>query len=729
MKKTPGSTGSVTLPAEAGCEDIVRKLCAAWGADFIRDSDGTELSPELLAMGFKIYSTICLVRADQKWPREHMDQLPQKFLMSDPVTATSSTVTIDPMAGFFREKYVIDTKHDAKEWWEVIDRTTGSVVPASQWSFDPADGRVTIAGADPWHVYTVNFLVFQIWDTTSMYNHLTNKWDRPHVISVDPYHPETWDHLMSHFDRWLAEHPQTRLVRLTTLAYHFAVDSDQDAVDKFRDWLGYQDTVSVAALLDFEKEFGYRLRSEDFVDEGFYNATNRVPSKRFLDWMAFIHRFVLKFGRALCDKAHAAGRTTGMFWGDHWIGTEPYADDFDEMGIDVHIGACEDGVALRRIADTPGKHVREVRLYPYFFPDVFRPGGDPLTESRNNWTKIRRALVRNPIDRIGYGGYLSLAAKFPSFVRHVSDLCEEFRTVKEKSGGRRAWTQPVKVGVLSAWGKLRSWLPMHDPAQKFMVMRADAFWVAGSNLLECLSGLPVEVCFLSCPDVAMGGVPADVDVLINDGAAGTSWSGGLWWADPCLAEAVRSFVAKGGGFIGCRGPTAHQKQGHFFQLFDVLGVERETGQSLQACRPPCGTLDEHFITDDAFTQWDFGSPESWVYACDRETQLLRQRENHVMLAARQFHRGRSVYIAGLPFNLENSRLLHRAILWAARKERLLRRWFCENLNTEVAAYPRSKSFAVLNNSGRSQTTRVWDGHGRARRVTLNPRECRWFGMR
>ena len=316
---TVKTKGSITLPAEVGEEGMVVELARKWGADAIRDSDGTELSQEMLDLGLEVYSTTCLVRAEQTYPRRHMDQLPQKFLMSDPVTATAKSLVIDPMSGFYREKYVIDLKHPAKKYWEVIDRTTGEVVPVSKWKLDARTGTVAITGTVPFHVYTVNFLVFQIWDTTSMYNHLTNNWDKPHVISVDPYHKECWNHLMAYYDKYLENHPQTDVVRLTTLAYHFAVDSDQDSVDKFRDWTGYQDTISVLALEDFAKEHGYRLRGEDFVDEGYYNAACRVPGERYLAWMRFIHKFVVRFGKALVDQAHKAGTTTAMCWGDNYF--------------------------------------------------------------------------------------------------------------------------------------------------------------------------------------------------------------------------------------------------------------------------------------------------------------------------------------------------------------------------------------------------------------------------
>lgn len=726
VRATAPGIGSVTLPAEVGEEKMVVELAEKWGADAIRDSDGTELSQDMLDMGLEVYSTTCLVRAEQTYPRRHRDHLPQKFLMSDPVTATSRRLVIDPMRGFYREKYVIDTKHSAKRYWEVIDRTTGEVVAPSKWRFNPRTGKVTLDRIAPFHVYTVNFLVFQIWDTTSMYNHLTNNWTKPHVISVDPYHKQCWDHLMAFYDTYLENHPQTDVVRLTTLAYHFSVDSDQDAVDKFRDWTGYQDTVSVPALEDFAREHGYRLRSEDFVDQGYYNAACRVPSKAYLDWMSFIHRFVVRFGKALADKAHKAGKRTAIFWGDHWIGVEPYQPDFLKMGIDIHVGAAEDGVALRRISDTPGGLVKELRLYPYFFPDVFREGGDPLSESIGNWIKIRRALMRKPVDRIGYGGYLSLALKFPEFVEHVAGLCREFRTFQANAGGGESLKKPVKVAVLNCWGTWKAWINSFGAPQKFLVKRPDVIQVAGTNLLECLSGLPVEVEFIRFADVEKNGVPVDVDVIVNDGDAGTAWSGGCWWANADVAAAVRRFVQRGGGFIGCRGPTAHLHQGRYFQLADLMGVDREVGPTLQSAPAPMRLVDRHFITDDDLGTLDLGSSESFVFLADRETEVLAANGLHVLLAARSFGRGRSVFFAGLPYSLENSRLLLRAILWAAGQEAALDRWHCVNPRTDCAYYPKTQRLVVVNNTARPETTALFDGVGRRRRIALKPYESRWF---
>ena len=723
--KTPA--GRVTLPAEAGQEATVIELARRWGADAIRDSDGTRLSPELLALDYPVYSTICLVRADQEYPRTHPDQLPQKFLMSRAVTAAADTVEIDPMETYYRQKYTLDLVHDPKQWWQVIDRTTGEEVPPGQWSVCRESGRVRIEGIVPWHAYTVNFLVFQIWDTTSMYNHIQNNWTTPPVISVDPYHPETRAHLMGYFDRWLADHGDTRVVRLTTLAYHFCVDSDQDARDKFRDWTGYQDTVSIPALEAFARRFGYRLTAEDFVDQGYYNATYRVPSRRYLDWMGFIQEFTTGFGKALADKVHAAGKRAAIFWGDHWIGAEFYHPSFQRMGIDINIGACEDGVALRRLADTPGPQEKEIRLYPYFFPDVFHDGGEPTRESRDNWMKIRRALLRMPVDRIGYGGYLSLAARFPDFVEHVEQLCAEFREIRDHTQGERSLRLPVKAAVVNSWGWLRAWINYTNPHQKFLVKRPDVTVIAGSNMLECLAGLPVEVSFLSFDEIRCGGVPGDVDVLINAGTGGTAWSGGAEWADPAVVEPVRAWLAGGGGLVGITDPSGHLHQGRYFQLEDVLGVQKEVGQSCMAAARPLRLAESHFLTAEPLPGMALGDGLSFVYPASDQAQILSVSDGgHVLLSANESGGGRAVYLASLPYNLDNARLLLRALVWAARREAAMRAWVCDNPHTDCAVYPKAGLVAVVNHTGEAQHTVFFDGAGTRLAIDLAPHELRWL---
>lgn len=719
------------MPTEAGKDDLVRELAIRWGADAIRDSDGTELSESLLELGLDTYSTVLLTRADQAFAKANPQFLIRKFFPSEKVTAVDSTVELDLMSAYDVRKYQIDTHNDPKAYWQVFNRSSGEEIPTDQWEFDPASGKVTVKNITPWHQYSVNFLVTQIWDSTSMHNHITNNWTCDPIMSVDPAHPACRQHLLAWFDRWLETHPKTKVVRLTTLCYHFPIDSAADGHTSYFDGQGYADTVSIPALESFEKKYGYRLCSEDFVDGGYFiGNSHRVATPRQRDWMEHIHRFVVEFGRDLTDRIHAAGKESAIFWGDHWIGMEPYLPDFQEMGIDRHINACEGGVVLRRCGEAPGNQSKELRFYPYLFPDTFNhDGGQPLRDSQLFWANIRRALVRVPVDRIGYGGYLSLASEFPEFIDHVEQITREFRTLLSVSQSTRSYRAPVKVGILTAWGSQRAWIPFEGKDQRFPISYSDnMFLLARSYLMECLAGLPVDVAFLSCEDVARDGVPAEINVLINDGDAGTSHSGGSYWDQPELAAKIRAFVHQGGGFIGVREPSASPAKNGTFQLADILGVDQVTGESANI-RPVASweANPDHFILANPAIQPSFGTERSYIAPVSTDTQVLATGPGgHVLAAARECGKGRSLYFAGLPATATNPALLMRALAWAANRTEVLDLWHSTNPHTECAWFPDVSKLIVLNNSAEPQTTEIRCDHGEILNVTLSPYECRWF---
>lgn len=62
--------GGFTLPGESGYEKLTLEMAEKWGADVIRDSDGTELSPEIINAGYGIYSTICIIRDHNEWAKQ-----------------------------------------------------------------------------------------------------------------------------------------------------------------------------------------------------------------------------------------------------------------------------------------------------------------------------------------------------------------------------------------------------------------------------------------------------------------------------------------------------------------------------------------------------------------------------------------------------------------------------------------------------------------------------------
>ena len=228
-----------------------------------------------------------------------------------------------------------------------------------------------------------------------MYNHLTNGWKGEHLMVMDPRHEETRKAMIRFLDKWLASHPAVDWVRLTSLAYCFPIISNEENKPKIQDWAAYLDCTSVKALDEFEKQKGYRLPPEVLVDSGYYNSLDRIPSKEYLDWMDFVHKFVVGFGKECVASIHKSGKKAIMFYCDHWIGTEPYSPSFKEMGMDGIVGPCMSGGELRRITGVEGNLIKEVRLYPYFFPlnlknePSFAEGGNPVRECVEYWMNVK----------------------------------------------------------------------------------------------------------------------------------------------------------------------------------------------------------------------------------------------------------------------------------------------------------------------------------------------------
>lgn len=717
MSKTKGR---VTLPSESNFLNETKEMLDRWGADALRDSDGTKLDAATKALDAKIYTTYFVARGHNEFAQEHMDECQQMLLISKHNVATEDTVTIDFLDGYYREQVVADYVHDPKKWWEVIDRTTGEVVPVSCWEVDQEKDLVTIKDAAPFHEYTVSFFVYAIWDPTQMYNHITNNWgDKPHDIPFDVRQANSGAFAKDYLKQWLIDNPDTDVVRFTTFFYHFTLVFNDQAKEKFVDWFGYGATVSIKALEEFEQEYGYALRPEDIVDNGYYNSTFRVPTRAYRDYMDFIQRFVAKKAKELVEITHEAGREAMMFLGDNWIGTEPYGPYFEDIGLDAVVGSVGGGATLRLISDIPGVKYTEGRFLPYFFPDTFYEGNDPCIEAIDNWLSARRALMRNPVDRIGYGGYLSLAYKFPKFVDYIEKVTDEFRLIYDNVKGKKAYCG-LKVGILNSWGKIRSWQP-------YMV--AHALWYKQTysyfGILESLSGAAVDVQFLSFDEIRENGVPSDIDVIINAGDAGTAFSGGEEWLDEKLVTTIRQWVYNGGGFVGVGDPTAVHHGGRFFQLADILGVDKELGFTLSTDKYFKTALDSHFITEDRNLDFDFGESKHDIYALSAATEIIEYSNNEVHMAANAYGKGRGVYISGLPYSYENTRLLMRAMFYAASKEDRYHIWYADNLNCEVNAYPESGKYAILNNSNETQTTKFYDGEGNCETITLEPCEILW----
>lgn len=715
--------GRVTLPAEEGCAERVGALARLMGADAIRNSDGTRLDEETLRLGLKVYSTYFVSRGKNHFAKDHKEERQHIYLLTPRYTAEKEILEIPLMEGFLSEQVSPDYDHSPAVFWEVRDRTEGRVIPPQEWQVQPEQGAVRLSRAEPYHEYTVAFLAWADWDPTQMYNYITNDWqDVEKDIPFDLRQSAAAAFAPAELSGWLEEHPEVDVVRFTTFLYHFTLLFSPRRKEKYVDWFGYGFAVSPEALEAFSAEYGYSLTPEDFVDEGYYNSPFRVPSRAFRDFMSFTERFVCAKARELVAITHQKGREAMMFLGDTWIGAEPYGREFPSIGLDAVVGSVGNGTTLRMLSEIRGVRYTEARFLPYFFPDVFREGGDPVREARECWLSARRAMMVKPVDRIGYGGYPSLAMQFPDFLKYMERVAKEFRKIYNSIHGCRPFAG-LRVGIINSWGELRSW-------QTHMVAHAIPYAKTApyTGILEALSGLPVEVSFLSLSRIAEEGIPQGVDVLLNAGEAGTAFSGGKEWEDPRLICRIRRFVREGGGLIGIGEPSAYPKNGRYFQLADLLGVEREMGFSLSENKPWHPVCTHHFITEELSGAPNLGEDVSFVYPLSEETEILCQSGESVRLAANCAGRGRGVYLSGLPFSTENTRLLHRALYWAAGKEKEFFRYLSKNPACEAFFYPQKKLFAVLNQTALPQKTVLLDGRGKETVLSLAPEEIYWGCM-
>lgn len=704
--------GGFTLPGESGYEKLTLKMADKWGADVIRDSDGTQLSDEIVHAGYGIYSTICIIRDHNEWASRNQDKLQQTFLCTPPVVALGGGLDISLMDSFFGEQFRINDEPEAFKYWEVYDRTSNRKLENNTWSYDRDKGSVTVKETIPFHKYTVSFLAYRIWEEISMYNHTTNNWDKEHLMQIDPRYPETQEYLLGWMKNWCETHPDTTVVRFTSMFYNFVWiwGSSERNRSLFSDWGSYDFTVSSLALDEFEKQYGYRMNAEDFINQGKLHVTHMPGTDRKADWMSFINDFVIHFGKKLVDMVHSYGKKAYVFYDDSWVGVEPYNGRFTEFGFDGLIKCVFSGYEARLCAgvDVP---THELRLHPYLFPvglggaPTFAEGGNPTLDAKKYWNSVRRALLREKIDRIGLGGYLHLVEPYPDFCDYIEKVADEFRLIRSFHDAGKPYSIRTRVAVLHSWGRLRSWTlsgHFHETYMHDLI-----------HINEALSGLPVEVSFISFEDVKKGALE-QADVVINAGVAGSAWCGGDAWKDDELVTILTKWVYEGGTFIGVNEPSAVEGYDNTFRMAHVLGVDEDTGARVCHGRFTFQAADpEGILPKGAGVKAGINR-----FLTDGSAKVLLADGEQPLVTVHEFGKGKGIYLASFQVSLENTRMLYQLIRYAG-DEGITGEYMTDNLYTECAYYPESKKLVVINNSDTEQTAKVPTPVGE-RCVTIAP---------
>ena len=97
MEKKEQSRGRVTIPTDVDVVPETLELVKRWGADAIRDCDGTDYPEELKSVDAKVYSTYYTTRKDNAWAKANLDEVQQMYIMTSIHTATEKEVRIHLM--------------------------------------------------------------------------------------------------------------------------------------------------------------------------------------------------------------------------------------------------------------------------------------------------------------------------------------------------------------------------------------------------------------------------------------------------------------------------------------------------------------------------------------------------------------------------------------------------------------------------------------------------------
>ena len=266
MREQIEKTGRVTIPTDVDVVPETLELLKRWGADAIRDCDGTDYPEALKDVEAKVYSTYYTTRKDNAWAKANPDEVQQCYIMTGFYTAGEEPLRIPLMKGISRELLEVNERDDIKRWWEVMDRTTGLPLEPDSWKYVPEEGCVILPEPEAWHEYTVSFLAYLIWDPVHMYNAVVNDWtDFEHQITFDVRQPKTRAYTMERLRRFVKEHPYVDVIRYTTFFHQFTLIFDELKREKYVDWYGYSASVSPYILEQFEREAGYRLDRKSVV--------------------------------------------------------------------------------------------------------------------------------------------------------------------------------------------------------------------------------------------------------------------------------------------------------------------------------------------------------------------------------------------------------------------------------------------------------------------------------
>ncbi|MEI6390412.1 MAG: lacto-N-biose phosphorylase central domain-containing protein [Verrucomicrobiota bacterium] len=105
----------------------------------------------------------------------------------------------------------------------------------------------------------------------------------------------------------------------------------------------------------------------------------------------------------------------------------------------------------------------------------------------------------------------------------------------------------TRIALLSVCGARRAWWPYGERDEKYNASAGKHIsLLARCTMLACLSGLPFDAQFLRFNAIISDDATADVNVGLNGGDGGSTWSTSEYLTNPKVVTALGRFVHEGG---------------------------------------------------------------------------------------------------------------------------------------------------------------------------------------
>ncbi len=418
---------------------------------------------------------------------------------------------------------------ESEQHWRVIDMTTGETLPAASWTY--TNGVIQVQSVVG-HSYSALFM------------------PGSNLAKADVAEPSLRQSVLTPVQNAMTlGADRFRPISLAYSSHNGAIPVD--------DYYSYTLSTSLNNINLFESTTGTSFDSLWFSPAGIRYTTDDPPSDGYLSWMEFTMDRVEALAADYVAMVHQAGpnKRARFFWGDGWVGIEPYLGSLEKAGYDEITNPSNLSIDVRRVVDIPSSIKKIVRIWnnqPENTTGVFT----------KTWKKLKRAALFRMPDGIELADNgLGTTIMGDSTTRaDIRETLTDVRQLHALIGGKHSYDELLNIYIINAWGTIRSW--SQTPASTY----------PSQQTLGALTDLPVNVRFLSLAEVSQGGIPADADVVMNVGEPGSAWSGGSHWSS-VIADHIRTFVRNGGAFVGVDAPAV--KDGVCL-LADVLGLKDYT---------------------------------------------------------------------------------------------------------------------------------------------------------